>query len=106
IGGNAALVRFATIRSDAGAQAQPPSSWVAVIRYRYSDAPMSLEDRFVNPLGFQVTSYRKDQEVLTPGVAPQPVSAAAGAPGPAAASAAPAPYYGGGQQPIQAAPSR
>ena len=27
---------------------------------------MSLEDRFVNPLGFQVTSYRKDAEVAAP----------------------------------------
>lgn len=66
IGSNAALVRFETVRSDARAQPQPPSEWVAVIRYRYSNAPMSLEDRFVNPLGFQVTSYRKDQEVIAP----------------------------------------
>lgn len=72
LGSNAALVRFETVRSDAGAQPQPPSGWVAVVRYRYSDAPMSLEDRFVNPLRFQVTSYRRDAEVLTP----QPVPAA------------------------------
>lgn len=71
LGPNTALVRFDTVRSDAGAQPQPPSSWVAVIRYRYSTAPMSLEDRFVNPLGFQVTSYRKDAEVLTPEAPPQ-----------------------------------
>jgi type IV secretion system protein VirB8 len=70
LGGNAALVRFDTVRGDAGAQRQPPASWVAVVRYRYSDAPMSLDDRFVNPLGFQVTSYRKDAEVLTPQGAP------------------------------------
>ena len=100
MGNNAALVRFNTIRSDAGAQPQPPSSWVAVIRYRYSTAPMSLEDRFVNPLGFQVVSYRKDQEVLTPEQSP-PTPAAAGAPGLAAAS--PPPYYSGAaaQQPAQ-----
>ena len=64
IGPNAALVRFNTVRNDAGAQPQSPSAWVAVIRYRYSSEPMQLEDRFVNPLGFQVTSYSKDPETL------------------------------------------
>ena len=88
LGRNAALVRFDTVRSDAGARPQPPSAWAAVIHYRWSDAPMSLEDRFVNPLGFQVTSYRRDAEVLTPEVAlPMSPAAAGGRP------AAP-PYYG------------
>lgn len=103
IGANAALVRFDTVRSDAGAQPQPPSSCVAVIRYRYSTAPMSLDDRFVNPLGFQVTSYRKDQEVLTPEASPTPAAAAANTVPP---PASPAPYYSGGQQPAQPAVSR
>jgi type IV secretion system protein VirB8 len=64
IGSNAALVRFDTVRTDSNGRAQPPSSWVAIIKYRYSPAPMSVGDRFVNPLGFQVTSYRKDPEAL------------------------------------------
>ena len=99
IGGNAALVRFDTIRSDSGAQPQAPTSWVAVIRYHYSTAPMSLDDRFVNPLGFQVTSYRKDQEVLA-AEAPTPSTAAAAAPAAQSLSS----YYGGAAQPAQAAP--
>jgi type IV secretion system protein VirB8 len=90
IGANAALVRFDTTCSDSGAQQQPPSAWVAVIRYRYSSAPMSLEDRFVNPLGFQVTNYRKDAELLTPAVSGT-APADAGS-----ATAAPPPYYSGG----------
>lgn len=64
IGRNAALVRFDTMRSDAGAQPRLTGSWVAVVRYRFSNAAMSVEDRFVNPLGFQVTGYRKDPEAL------------------------------------------
>jgi type IV secretion system protein VirB8 len=101
IGSNAAMIRFDIVRSDAGAQQQPPSAWVAVMRYRYSNAPMSLEDRFLNPLGFQVTSYRKDQEVMAPEVAPP----AAGSAGPAVGS--PPPYYsGGGAQPSQPAVTR
>lgn len=91
LGKDAALVRFETIRSDASAQPQPPQAWVAVIRYRYSKAAMSLEDRFVNPLGFQVTSYRKDAEVLAPETVPT-ASAAAGV-APPAAGTSPA-YYG------------
>ncbi|MEO5774434.1 MAG: type IV secretion system protein [Sphingomicrobium sp.] len=101
-GSDTAFVRFDTVRTDANGQAQPPSSWVAVIKYRYSGEPMKLEDRFVNPLGFRVISYRKDPEAPPP-----PASAvAAVAPGTVATPAAatttvPAPtippssYYGG-----------
>lgn len=64
IGPNSAMVRFDTSRSEAGAEATPLGSWVAIVRYRYSGEPMSVEDRFVNPLGFQVVSYRKDPEAL------------------------------------------
>jgi len=66
VGKDVALIRFDTIRTDRGGQAQPATSWIAVVRYRYSGEPMTLEDRFVNPLGFQVTSYRKDPEALAP----------------------------------------
>lgn len=66
---NSALVRFDTVRTDAGGQPQPGAPWVAVLRYRYSGAPMKLEDRFINPLGFQVTGYRKDAEAPPPSTA-------------------------------------
>ncbi|HMC91685.1 MAG TPA: type IV secretion system protein, partial [Allosphingosinicella sp.] len=36
VGTNVALVRFDTVRHDAGGAVQPPRSWVSVIRYRYS----------------------------------------------------------------------
>jgi len=83
IGSNAALVRFDTIRTDANGHSQDASAWVALIKYRYSTAPMSVEDRFVNPLGFQVTSYRKDPEALPSSEADQQAAstpAAAGSP--------------------------
>jgi type IV secretion system protein VirB8 len=87
VGTNVALVRFDTIRHDAGGAVQPARSWVSIIRYRYSGEPMKLEDRFVNPLGFQVLRYRRDAEsapppeavavpvpgtVVVPGMAPAP----------------------------------
>lgn len=66
LGRNVALVRFDTIRRDAGGQVQLPRSWVSVIRFRFSGEPMKLEDRFQNPLGFQVLRYRRDPESAPP----------------------------------------
>jgi type IV secretion system protein VirB8 len=75
MGPNLAMVRFETQRRDAGGQAQPPHAWVAIVRYQYSGEPMTVEDRFVNPLGFQVTRYRRDAEALPPEPpAPPPVT--------------------------------
>ncbi|WP_420137920.1 virB8 family protein [Sphingomonas sp.] len=64
IGDNAVLVRFDTIRTDANSRPRPPLPWVSVVRFRYSGQQMKLEDRFVNPLGFQVVQYRRDPEAL------------------------------------------
>jgi type IV secretion system protein VirB8 len=63
---HSAMVRYDTQRRDAGAQPQPAQSWVAVVRYRYTGEPASVADRFVNPLGFQVESFRRSQEALPP----------------------------------------
>ncbi len=40
------------------------SYWTAVIDYHYSQKPSKMAERFLNPLGFQVTSYRVNPEVL------------------------------------------
>ncbi|MXO92874.1 hypothetical protein GRI62_04530 [Erythrobacter arachoides] len=61
---NRALVRFSTVRSDRGGPTGAAQHWAAVIDYRFSDAQMSEEDRYLNPLGFQVTRYRRDAETL------------------------------------------
>ena len=72
LGGNAALVRFDTLRRDGGGQPLPLRSWVAVIRYRFSTEPLQQSDRYLNPLGFQVVRYRRDQEQIA---APEPAPA-------------------------------
>ena len=59
-----ALVRYETVRRDEGAPAAAAQHWVAIVRYRFSGEPMSAEDRFLNPLGFQVVEYRRDPEAL------------------------------------------
>ena len=63
---NAALVRFYTERRDRGGVAVARSYWVSLVRFRFSGTPMALEDRLINPLGFQVVHYRRDQEAPPP----------------------------------------
>lgn len=87
IGSKSALVRFDTVRQDVGRQPGAPQPWVVVVRYDYSNAPMSIEDRYINPLGFQIRSYRRSIEALPPEPAPasspttSPLTTPAAAPG-------------------------
>lgn len=80
LGPTTSLVRFEARRTDQGGQAQPPQSWAAVVSYKYSGEPMTVEDRLINPLGFEVTGYRKDPETVpvsdTPAPAATPSTAA------------------------------
>lgn len=72
LGPDTALVRFSTTRSDPGAQSGPPQTWAAVITYKFTGAEMSADDRLLNPLGFQVTRYRRDAETIPePQTSPQ-----------------------------------
>jgi type IV secretion system protein VirB8 len=75
VGKDTAFVRFDTVRTEHNGQSHVPAPWVATIRYQYSGEPMKLEDRFVNPLGFRVLSYRRDPEAPPP--APVPLAAPA-----------------------------
>ncbi len=66
-----ARVRFETERRDRGA---PPvhTDWQSVISFRFTGQPMKQEDRLLNPLGFQVTGYRRDAETVA-AAPPQPL---------------------------------
>jgi len=61
---NRAMVRFVTARDHAGGASQQAEHWAAVIDFQFTSAAMSEADRHVNPLGFQVTRYRRDAETL------------------------------------------
>jgi len=58
----AALVRFDTRHSSLNGGQTSVQSYVAAISFGFANAPLRLEDRFDNPLGFQVTRYRRDIE--------------------------------------------
>ncbi len=57
-----AQVRFQTITKTR--DRDTIDHWVAVLTFRYVQKPASLADRFRNPLGFQITRFRRDQEIL------------------------------------------
>jgi type IV secretion system protein VirB8 len=64
-----ALVRFDLVQSDGQGQLTPLGLYAAVIRYRFAPRQMTAEERFINPLGFEVSHYRRDAEA-----APAPVA--------------------------------
>ena len=55
-----ALVRYSKQLKRIG-ENHPLTHWVATITFVYRNVPMSLKARQLNPLGFQVLSYRNDQ---------------------------------------------
>jgi type IV secretion system protein VirB8 len=59
---NIASVRF--LKEKRTPEGTSETHWNAVLEFRYSGKPMRMEDRFQNPLGFQVVSYRVSQEIL------------------------------------------
>ncbi len=42
---------------------QSVTHWNAILTFRHNTKPASMEERFMNPLGFEVTSYRLTQEI-------------------------------------------
>lgn len=57
-----ALVRYDVDRTVAGGRGVSSTAYVSAISYGFSDKPLRAADRFENPLGFQVTRYRRDVE--------------------------------------------
>ncbi|GAC1575067.1 MAG: hypothetical protein NVS3B27_20550 [Novosphingobium sp.] len=88
IGPDTAQVRFVTDRRDGPTAASTRTAYVAQIRYRFAGEPLAMDDRLVNPLGFEIAHYRRDQEALpAPGQAALIIAPAAPA-GPAGQSVA------------------
>lgn len=60
-----AVVRFSHQIDHNNGTREPKTYWVATIGYKYLNAKISLQDRRLNPLGFQITSYRLDPETFS-----------------------------------------
>lgn len=69
-----ALVRFDVIRSEGEGRALAPAAYAAVVNYAFRPRGMSVEERFLNPLGFEVSRYRRDPEAAPAAVQPAPGS--------------------------------
>lgn len=64
INDNAGLVRFTATRTAPGGGIGQPANFVSAISFGFNGRPLRQSDRYENPLGFQVTRYRRDAEGL------------------------------------------
>lgn len=64
IGESSGLVRFTATQTAQGVATGNSTNYVSAISFGFSGRPLSPADRFDNPLGFQVTRYRRDPEGL------------------------------------------
>lgn len=62
IADGAGIVRFTATRTPIGSTNGQPSNYVAAISFGFNGRPLRAADRYDNPLGFQVTRYRRDAE--------------------------------------------
>lgn len=58
-----ALVSFRTIVEERGRE-EAVQHWRGAVTFGYTDRALRMADRFINPLGFQITSYRRDPDLL------------------------------------------
>jgi type IV secretion system protein VirB8 len=64
---NTYQVRYVAIEEFPGSQMLPVEKpYVATVSFRYSERPLSNEDRILNPLNFRAMAYRTDQEITNP----------------------------------------
>ena len=61
---NKSVVSVRYLRTVTKGEEVRTTHWVATLTFAYVNAPMSTTDRLVNPLGFVVSEYRADPEVL------------------------------------------
>jgi type IV secretion system protein VirB8 len=59
-----ARVRFEAQRKDTNME-PVRYDWQSIVTFRFTGQPMKQEDRLLNPLGFQVTNYRRDAETAS-----------------------------------------
>ncbi len=63
---NASVAQVRFVREIVSGTSIDRSNWIATLTFDYASAPLSEADRLLNPLGFQVSSYRADPEMVGP----------------------------------------
>ncbi|GAA5109710.1 virB8 family protein [Bartonella jaculi] len=61
---NVAQVRYYRTVRDNEKNNEFITHWVATLTFKYVNAPISVQNRLINPLGFIVSAYRTDPEVV------------------------------------------
>jgi type IV secretion system protein VirB8 len=84
LGPRSAMIRFDTERSEGGGMPGMRQPWVASVVYSFSGKPINEQDRYLNPLGFQISSYRREAETTQP--VPMPAAPLPMVPAPAPAA--------------------
>jgi len=117
LGPRSAMIRFDTERSESGGGAGMRQPWVASVVYSFSGKPINEQDRYLNPLGFQISSYRRDAETtqpvpmpaspppMIPAPTPVPTTGVTTLPVPGAPVTGAAPAMPAAQAPVQATPA-
>jgi type IV secretion system protein VirB8 len=60
-----ATVRYTTTRKYRARPGDEPTKyWIATVGYRYANRPMTAKQRFINPFGLQVLSFRPNAEAM------------------------------------------
>jgi type IV secretion system protein VirB8 len=77
-----AIVRFDTEQTEGPQSAGSRRPWVVTITYSFQPRPLPGADQYLNPLGFQVTDYRRDGETTDSYSTPAPYVPPAPAPAP------------------------
>jgi type IV secretion system protein VirB8 len=83
-----AVVRFDTEQTEGPQTGGSRRPWVATLTYNFAPRPLPGADQYLNPLGFQVSDYRRDSESTDSYSTPAPYV-------PPPAPVAPAPTPGG-----------
>lgn len=67
-----ALVAFDTVQTEGSGGGGARNAYQAAITFGFSGAPLAEQDRYLNPLGFQVSTYRRDTQTFQPAYMPPP----------------------------------
>lgn len=59
-----AQVRFTATQTQLSSNESVDGLWIATLSFQYVNSPTDEEERLKNPLGFQIKTYRVDQEVI------------------------------------------